>query len=143
MQTSGACSSIPAAWHHHCQAPSLWAQQWPTGICLCLTHATADLSLPEPDEPFEFIIVSLTGQTWLFEASTSEERELWVQAIESQILASLQGCESSKNKVRGLSRVLLYFLLSGICFLCPPLSQAPLSIQAGSSCPHASALGQG
>ncbi|RLV89317.1 hypothetical protein DV515_00014964, partial [Chloebia gouldiae] len=57
------------------------------------------LSLPEPDEPFEFIIVSLTGQTWLFEASTSEERELWVQAIESQILASLQGCESSKNKV--------------------------------------------
>ncbi|PKU40094.1 arf-gap with ank repeat and ph domain-containing protein 3 [Limosa lapponica baueri] len=52
----------------------------------------------EPDEPFEFIIVSLTGQTWLFEASTSEERELWVQAIESQILASLQGCESSKNK---------------------------------------------
>uniref|UniRef100_A0A663LZS5 ArfGAP with GTPase domain, ankyrin repeat and PH domain 3 n=1 Tax=Athene cunicularia TaxID=194338 RepID=A0A663LZS5_ATHCN len=49
----------------------------------------------EPDEPFEFIIVSLTGQTWLFEASTSEERELWVQAIESQILASLQGCEST------------------------------------------------
>lgn len=61
----------------------------------------AHLSFPEPDEPFEFIIVSLTGQTWLFEASTSEERELWVQAIESQILASLQGCESSKNKVRG------------------------------------------
>ncbi|XP_069715193.1 arf-GAP with GTPase, ANK repeat and PH domain-containing protein 3 [Phaenicophaeus curvirostris] len=54
----------------------------------------------EPDEPFEFIIVSLTGQTWLFEASTLEERELWVQAIESQILASLQGCESSKNKAR-------------------------------------------
>uniref|UniRef100_A0A8C4UYP0 Arf-GAP with GTPase, ANK repeat and PH domain-containing protein 3 n=1 Tax=Falco tinnunculus TaxID=100819 RepID=A0A8C4UYP0_FALTI len=60
----------------------------------------AHLSFPEPDEPFEFIIVSLTGQTWLFEASTSEERELWVQAIESQILASLQGCESSKNKAR-------------------------------------------
>uniref|UniRef100_A0A8C3HDX6 ArfGAP with GTPase domain, ankyrin repeat and PH domain 3 n=1 Tax=Chrysemys picta bellii TaxID=8478 RepID=A0A8C3HDX6_CHRPI len=55
---------------------------------------------PEQDESFEFIIVSLTGQTWLFEASTSEERELWVQAIESQILASLQGCESSKNKAR-------------------------------------------
>ncbi|KAJ7411796.1 Arf-GAP with GTPase, ANK repeat and PH domain-containing protein 3 [Willisornis vidua] len=54
----------------------------------------------EADEPFEFIIVSLTGQTWLFEASTLEERELWVQAIESQILASLQGCESSKNKAR-------------------------------------------
>ena len=67
-----------------------------------LTHVMAHLSFPEPDEPFEFIIVSLTGQTWLFEASTSEERELWVQAIESQILASLQGCESSKNKVRDL-----------------------------------------
>ncbi|XP_009638870.1 arf-GAP with GTPase, ANK repeat and PH domain-containing protein 3 [Egretta garzetta] len=66
----------------------------------------------EPDEPFEFIIVSLTGQTWLFEASTSEERELWVQAIESQILASLQGCESSKNKVRALSCVRSGSLLS-------------------------------
>ncbi|XP_053116341.1 arf-GAP with GTPase, ANK repeat and PH domain-containing protein 3 isoform X1 [Hemicordylus capensis] len=54
----------------------------------------------EQEESFEFIIVSLTGQTWLFEASTAEERELWVQAIESQILASLQGCESSKNKAR-------------------------------------------
>lgn len=57
------------------------------------------LSSPEQDESFEFIIVSLTGQTWLFEASTAEERELWVQAVESQILASLQACESSKNKV--------------------------------------------
>lgn len=37
---------------------------------------------------------------WHFEASTYEERELWVQAIESQIFASLQSCESSKNKVR-------------------------------------------
>uniref|UniRef100_A0A8D0B1H8 Arf-GAP with GTPase, ANK repeat and PH domain-containing protein 3 n=1 Tax=Salvator merianae TaxID=96440 RepID=A0A8D0B1H8_SALMN len=54
----------------------------------------------EQDESFEFIIVSLTGQSWLFEASTAEERELWVQAIECQILASLQGCESSKNKAR-------------------------------------------
>ncbi|XP_066483761.1 arf-GAP with GTPase, ANK repeat and PH domain-containing protein 3 [Tiliqua scincoides] len=54
----------------------------------------------EQDESFEFIIVSLTGQTWLFEASTAEERELWVQAVESQILASLQACESSKNKAR-------------------------------------------
>lgn len=43
--------------------------------------------------------MSLTGQTWNFEASTYEERELWVQAIESQIFASLQSCESIKNKV--------------------------------------------
>ncbi|XP_030623516.1 arfGAP with GTPase domain, ankyrin repeat and PH domain 3 [Chanos chanos] len=54
----------------------------------------------EQEESFEFIIVSLTGQTWHFEASTYEERELWVQAIESQIFASLQSCESSKNKSR-------------------------------------------
>uniref|UniRef100_A0A8C9U5R5 ArfGAP with GTPase domain, ankyrin repeat and PH domain 3 n=1 Tax=Scleropages formosus TaxID=113540 RepID=A0A8C9U5R5_SCLFO len=54
----------------------------------------------EQEESFEFIIVSLTGQMWHFEASTYEERELWVQAIESQIFASLQSCESSKNKSR-------------------------------------------
>lgn len=51
------------------------------------------------EENFEFIIVSSTGQTWHFEASSFEERDSWVQAIESQILASLQCCESSKNKV--------------------------------------------
>lgn len=54
----------------------------------------------EQEESFEFVIVSLTGQMWHFEASTYEERELWVQAIESQIFASLQSCESSKNKSR-------------------------------------------
>ncbi|XP_059784970.1 arf-GAP with GTPase, ANK repeat and PH domain-containing protein 1 isoform X9 [Balaenoptera ricei] len=54
----------------------------------------------EQEENFEFIIVSLTGQTWNFEATTYEERDAWVQAIESQILASLQSCESSKNKSR-------------------------------------------
>lgn len=101
----------------------------------------AHLSFPEPDEPFEFIIVSLTGQTWLFEASTSEERELWVQAIESQILASLQGCESSKNKVRGLGRVLLCSLLSATCFAVSIPVQASLSVRAG-SCPDLSAPSQ-
>ncbi|XP_075440752.1 arf-GAP with GTPase, ANK repeat and PH domain-containing protein 3-like, partial [Ascaphus truei] len=54
----------------------------------------------EPEESFGFVVVSLSGQTWHFEASLYEERELWVQAIESQILASLQGCESTKNKTR-------------------------------------------
>ncbi|XP_041847943.1 arf-GAP with GTPase, ANK repeat and PH domain-containing protein 3 isoform X1 [Melanotaenia boesemani] len=54
----------------------------------------------EQEDSFEFTIVSLTGQTWNFEASTYEERELWVQAIESQIFASLQSCESIKNKSR-------------------------------------------
>lgn len=53
----------------------------------------------EPEENFEFVIVSLTGQTWNFEAASYEERDSWVQVIESQILASLQSCEISKNKV--------------------------------------------
>lgn len=57
------------------------------------------VSFAEQEENFEFIIVSLTGQTWHFEAASYEERDAWVQAIESQILASLQSCESSKNKV--------------------------------------------
>ncbi|XP_061571965.1 arf-GAP with GTPase, ANK repeat and PH domain-containing protein 1 isoform X3 [Cololabis saira] len=54
----------------------------------------------EQEENLEFTIVSLTGQTWHFEASSYEERDAWVQVIESQILASLQSCESSKNKSR-------------------------------------------
>ncbi|XP_072308001.1 arf-GAP with GTPase, ANK repeat and PH domain-containing protein 1 isoform X2 [Eucyclogobius newberryi] len=54
----------------------------------------------DPEETFEFQIVSLTGQTWHFEATSYEERDAWVQVIESQILASLQSCESSKNKSR-------------------------------------------
>ncbi|XP_040211366.1 arf-GAP with GTPase, ANK repeat and PH domain-containing protein 3-like isoform X1 [Rana temporaria] len=54
----------------------------------------------EPEESYGFVIVSLTGQSWHFEASVYEDRELWVQAIESQILASLQSCESTKNKTR-------------------------------------------
>ncbi|NIG59479.1 Arf-GAP with GTPase, ANK repeat and PH domain-containing protein 2 [Pontoporia blainvillei] len=53
-----------------------------------------------PEENFEFLIVSSTGQTWHFEAASFEERDAWVQAIESQILASLQCCESSKVKLR-------------------------------------------
>ncbi|KAM4538370.1 arf-GAP with GTPase, ANK repeat and PH domain-containing protein 1 isoform 2-T2 [Fundulus diaphanus] len=56
--------------------------------------------LSEQEENFEFTIVSLTGQTWNFEATSYEERDAWVQVIESQILASLQSCESSKNKSR-------------------------------------------
>ncbi|XP_029906691.1 arf-GAP with GTPase, ANK repeat and PH domain-containing protein 1-like isoform X2 [Myripristis murdjan] len=52
------------------------------------------------EDTFDFLIVSSTGQTWHFEAQSVEERDSWVQAIESQILASLQLCESSKNKAR-------------------------------------------
>ncbi|KAJ8369988.1 hypothetical protein SKAU_G00100160 [Synaphobranchus kaupii] len=52
------------------------------------------------EENSDFIVVSSTGQTWHFEAQSLEERDAWVQAIESQILASLQSCESSRNKAR-------------------------------------------
>ncbi|XP_068598898.1 arf-GAP with GTPase, ANK repeat and PH domain-containing protein 1-like [Brachionichthys hirsutus] len=52
------------------------------------------------EDNFDFLIVSSTGQTWHFEAQSVEERDSWVRAIESQILASLQLCESSKNKAR-------------------------------------------
>uniref|UniRef100_A0A667ZCE7 ArfGAP with GTPase domain, ankyrin repeat and PH domain 3 n=1 Tax=Myripristis murdjan TaxID=586833 RepID=A0A667ZCE7_9TELE len=68
------------------------ADQW--------NEAVINTSASKQEDSFEFIIVSLTGQTWNFEASTYEERELWVQAIESQIFASLQSCESMKNKSR-------------------------------------------
>uniref|UniRef100_A0ACB8EPR6 Uncharacterized protein n=1 Tax=Sphaerodactylus townsendi TaxID=933632 RepID=A0ACB8EPR6_9SAUR len=67
---------------------------------LCCSPTLACSFAPTEEENFEFIIVSSTGQTWHFEASSFEERDSWVQAIESQILASLQCCESSKNKAR-------------------------------------------
>lgn len=71
-----------------------------SGTAVIKVSSSSHLCVPEQEENLEFIIVSLTGQTWHFEATTYEERDAWVQAIESQILASLQSCESSKNKVR-------------------------------------------
>nr|XP_054378222.1 arf-GAP with GTPase, ANK repeat and PH domain-containing protein 9 isoform X1 [Pongo abelii] len=59
-----------------------------------------DLSSTAEEQGENFIIVSVTGQTWHFEAMTYEEQDAWVQAIESQILASLRSCESSKSKCR-------------------------------------------
>ncbi|XP_045065400.1 arf-GAP with GTPase, ANK repeat and PH domain-containing protein 2 isoform X5 [Coregonus clupeaformis] len=56
------------------------------------------------EENVDFIIVSSTGQTWHFEAQSLEERDAWVTAIESQILASLQSCESLRNKARRSSQ---------------------------------------
>lgn len=58
----------------------------------------------EDEENTDFIIVSFTGQTWHFEAPSLEERDSWVTAIESQILASLQSCESGRNKARRSSQ---------------------------------------
>nr|XP_020443383.1 arf-GAP with GTPase, ANK repeat and PH domain-containing protein 1-like isoform X2 [Monopterus albus] len=58
----------------------------------------------EEEENTDFIIVSFTGQTWHFEAQSLEDRDSWVSAIESQILASLQSCESGRNKARRSSQ---------------------------------------
>lgn len=75
----------------------------------------------EAEESFEFVVVSLTGQTWHFEASTAEERELWVQSVQAQILASLQGCRSAKDKVGTGAR-------GGVGpYLCHVTDQPPLS----------------
>ncbi|KAL7989818.1 hypothetical protein Chor_012484, partial [Crotalus horridus] len=81
----------------HPTSPVAWACL--QKILLLATALVPVRALTE-EENFEFIIVSSTGQTWHFEANSFEERDSWVQAIESQILASLQCCESSKNKAR-------------------------------------------
>ncbi|XP_065217924.1 centaurin-gamma-1A isoform X1 [Planococcus citri] len=54
----------------------------------------------EDYDGYEFLIVSLDNKQWKFEASSIEERNEWVAAIEQQILASLQGNESNKGKSR-------------------------------------------
>jgi len=55
----------------------------------------------DPDsDGYEFVIVSLDNKKWHFEADSAEEREEWVQAIEQQILSSLQSNESTKSKNR-------------------------------------------
>ncbi|XP_047663548.1 arf-GAP with GTPase, ANK repeat and PH domain-containing protein 2 isoform X6 [Tachysurus fulvidraco] len=55
------------------------------------------------EENADFIIISSTGQSWHFDTQNQEDRDAWVQAIESQILASLQLCES-RNKTRRCSQ---------------------------------------
>lgn len=46
--------------------------------------------LAEDEESWEFQIVSLDNKTWHFEAGSLEERDQWVEAIEAEILNSLQ-----------------------------------------------------
>uniref|UniRef100_A0ABI8A2A9 ArfGAP with GTPase domain, ankyrin repeat and PH domain 3 n=1 Tax=Felis catus TaxID=9685 RepID=A0ABI8A2A9_FELCA len=82
-----------------------WAGPRPEGLhqrscSVSSADQWSDALPPEAEESFEFVLVSLTGQTWHFEASTAEERELWVQSVQAQILASLQGCRSAKDKTR-------------------------------------------
>lgn len=49
----------------------------------------------------EFHIVSLDNRQWQFETTSVEERDLWINAIEQQILSSLQGLEAEKIKSKG------------------------------------------
>lgn len=84
-------------WPGECQQAGELKGVWGgSGGFLTAAHCS---SPTEAEESFEFVVVSLTGQTWHFEASTAEERELWVQSVQAQILASLQGCRSAKDKV--------------------------------------------
>ncbi|XP_035657434.1 arf-GAP with GTPase, ANK repeat and PH domain-containing protein 1-like isoform X16 [Branchiostoma floridae] len=57
----------------------------------------------EDSDENEFYILSLDNKSWQFEAPNSEERDAWVQAIESQILSALQGNDSTKSKNRNNS----------------------------------------
>uniref|UniRef100_A0A672FBM1 ArfGAP with GTPase domain, ankyrin repeat and PH domain 1 n=1 Tax=Salarias fasciatus TaxID=181472 RepID=A0A672FBM1_SALFA len=113
----------------------------PRAVSTCATAAapspktnglTKDMSglqlgqAPEQEENFEFTIVSLTGQTWHFEATSYEERDAWVQVIESQILASLQSCESSKNKVRPSAADHVRHRGTGACADCEAQSEPGL-----------------
>ena len=57
-------------------------------------------------EQYEFHIVSLDNKQWHFEASSVEERDEWVQAIEQQILKSLQVREK-------IIRTILFYITAG------------------------------
>lgn len=52
------------------------------------------------EEEFVFVIVSLDNKQWHFQAASAEDRESWLQAIEQQILYSLQNMQSDKEKSR-------------------------------------------
>lgn len=62
-----------------------------------IKHFLTLLFFTDP-EGYEFYIVSLEGKQWNFDATSVEERDEWVAAIEQQILNSLQLNESSKAK---------------------------------------------
>uniref|UniRef100_A0A915HLG1 Uncharacterized protein n=1 Tax=Romanomermis culicivorax TaxID=13658 RepID=A0A915HLG1_ROMCU len=55
---------------------------------------SADL---DDSDNYEFVIVSINNKQWHFEADCCEERDQWVQAIEQQILCSLQSNSSTKT----------------------------------------------
>ncbi|XP_076840217.1 arf-GAP with GTPase, ANK repeat and PH domain-containing protein 2 isoform X2 [Brachyhypopomus gauderio] len=63
----------------------------------------AAASQADEEENADFIVISSTGQSWHFEAQSQDDRDAWVHAIQSQILASLQLCES-RHKTRRCSQ---------------------------------------
>ncbi|KAI8492433.1 Arf-GAP with GTPase, ANK repeat and PH domain-containing protein 3 [Branchiostoma belcheri] len=64
---------------------------------------SSDTNNGDDSDENEFYILSLDNKSWQFEAPNSEERDAWVQAIESQILSALQGNDSTKSKNRNNS----------------------------------------
>ncbi|BFZ22466.1 hypothetical protein BsWGS_25505 [Bradybaena similaris] len=52
----------------------------------------------DDSDGYEFVIVSLDNKQWHFEAQSGEDRDGWVDAIEQQILSSLQANDIGKNK---------------------------------------------
>ncbi|XP_059140274.1 centaurin-gamma-1A-like isoform X2 [Physella acuta] len=52
----------------------------------------------DDSDGYEFVIVSLENKQWHFEAHSGEDRDDWVDAIEQQILSSLQANDAGKNK---------------------------------------------
>lgn len=55
---------------------------------------------PIDTESFEFVIVSLEGKQWHFEAASCEERDKWVQVIDQEIFKTLQSNISNKSKLQ-------------------------------------------
>ncbi|XP_076455882.1 centaurin-gamma-1A-like isoform X1 [Babylonia areolata] len=53
----------------------------------------------DESDGYEFVIVSLDNKQWHFEAQNADDRDEWVDAIEQQILTSLQG-----NDIMGKAR---------------------------------------
>ncbi|XP_022088418.1 arf-GAP with GTPase, ANK repeat and PH domain-containing protein 1-like isoform X2 [Acanthaster planci] len=58
----------------------------------------------EDGDEYEFVIVSLDNRQWHFEVSSAEERDVWVTAIEQQILACLQANVSAKGLMTNVER---------------------------------------
>ncbi len=66
---------------------------------------------PTDPDVFEFHIVSLDNKQWFFDATSAEERDEWVAAIEQQILSSLQVCTTADSSKLGLTNYVT-------CLLC-------------------------